>query len=64
MPTYNPDASLTDNLKANGYTHAPAPTGWPGQRHVLDASGAVVFTGRYAEVAAWLRERIAEQESP
>lgn len=55
MPCYNPDTSLTDNLKASGYMHRPAAKGWPGERDVLDASGAVVFTGRYEAVAAWLR---------
>ena len=59
MKPFNPEASLTDNLKANGYTHRPATKGFPGERDVVDSAGAVVFTGRYEDVARWLRDKEA-----
>lgn len=52
MPTYDPEKRLTDNLAAFGYTHASA---GHGTRDVVDATGVVVFTDRYEEVAVWLK---------
>lgn len=48
------DPSLTEALFAAGFTHRP---GRMYQQEILDAAGAVVFTGTAGDTWAWLKAR-------
>lgn len=48
------EMTLHDTLASLGYTTKPA---HQYAKHILDASGATVFTGDSVEVWAWLRGR-------
>jgi hypothetical protein len=61
MPTYRAGLSLTDNLTAFGYTHAPDKHG---RRDVVAPNGEVVCTGDYADVVLWLKQHSARGERP
>lgn len=56
VPAQAPAQTLTEALRAAGYTHRPpvdrrAPLS---HREVVDASGRVVFTGNWEAAWAWL----------
>jgi hypothetical protein len=57
---YDPEVdTLTGILAKCGYTHRKAPNRMgdvQGMRDVVDADGAVVFTGSYVNTLAWLAE--------
>lgn len=61
MPAYDPEKTLTENLAAFGYHVAPDSHG---RRDIVAPNGQVVFTGRYEETAAWLKQHNARGERP
>lgn len=66
---YDPERdSLTDILKACGYTHrrCAASIGTHQSRDVYNAVGDRVFTGTYGATLEWLKEsgQAREQEAP
>lgn len=60
---YCGELSLSQNLENFGYfsrekQHVSQKTG---ERDILDSTGDIVFTGNYAEVAAWLKDQEASE---
>lgn len=54
--TATADLTLNETLAARGLATRPAGSRWSlGSKDILDATGAVVFTGDSVEVWAWLK---------